>query len=92
MLISTASQATTSEVRRRVRRQVGEEVVNKPDVILEYNKYMGGIDISDMMVYAYMDERRTVKVWKKVVFSLFSRMILNAYILAYTRKMSNRTT
>jgi hypothetical protein len=81
LLISSSSQATRSEVRRRVRRQADEEVVMKPDVILEYNKYMGGIDISDMMVYAYLDERRTVKLWKKVVFSIFSRMVLNSYIL-----------
>lgn len=26
---------------------------------------MGGIDTSDMVVYSYLNERRTVKYWKK---------------------------
>ncbi|KAI4488034.1 hypothetical protein M0804_004882 [Polistes exclamans] len=34
-----------------------------------------------MMIYSYLDERRTVKYWKKLVFSIFARMVLNAYIL-----------
>lgn len=42
---------------------------------------MGGTDASDMMVYSYLDERRTVKYWKKVVFSVIARMVLNSYII-----------
>ena len=42
---------------------------------------MGGIDTSDMMLYAYLDKRRTVKYWKKVCFNIFSRIVLNCYIL-----------
>ena len=42
---------------------------------------MGGVDTSDMMLYSYLDERRAIKYWKKAVFSIFSRMVLNAYIL-----------
>lgn len=53
----------------------------KPQMIHEYNKYMGGVDHFDMMLYSYLDERRTVKFWKKVVFNLFARMTLNAYVI-----------
>ena len=54
----------------------------KPSVITEiYNKYMGGVDCHDQMLYAYHDERKTVKVWKKVVFNLISQMLLNAYAI-----------
>ena len=34
-----------------------------------------------MMLYAYLDERRTVKYWKKVAFSILNRMFVNSYIL-----------
>lgn len=34
-----------------------------------------------MMLYSYLDERRTVKYWKKVVWNIFGRMVLNSYIL-----------
>lgn len=42
---------------------------------------MGGIDSTDQMLYSYLDERRTLKYWRKVVLNIFSRMLLNAYIL-----------
>lgn len=65
-----------------MKRRHGREVVeNKPATIIEYNKYMGGIDSNDMMLYSYLDERRTVKYWKKVAFNLFARMVLNSYII-----------
>ena len=53
---------------------------NKPVIISDiYNPYMCGVDVHDMQLYVYHDERRTVKVWKKVTFNLISRMLLNAY-------------
>ena len=42
---------------------------------------MGGIDTSDVMLYTYLDEKRTVKYWKRICFNIFSRMILNSYML-----------
>lgn len=68
---------------RRMRGNHNPEVepVYKLDVILAYNKYMGGVDVADMMLYSYIDERKTLKFWKKVVFSIMSRMLVNLYIL-----------
>lgn len=42
---------------------------------------MGGIDGTDQMLYTYLDERRSMKTWKKVIFNIFARMVLNAYVL-----------
>ena len=39
------------------------------------------IDGNDIMTYFYLDERRTVKYWKKVAFNMIARMVLNAYLL-----------
>ncbi|KAG8331337.1 zinc finger protein [Homalodisca vitripennis] len=79
ILVSSDSQAIDVQTRRT---KFGfERIKNKPKVIDEYNRYMGGIDTNDMMLYAYLDERRTVKFWKKVVFNVFGRMVLNSYIL-----------
>lgn len=89
LLLSTSSKATSSQVNRRQRNQQEPQVISKPDVILEYNKYMGGIDTSDMMLYTYLDERKTLKYWKKVVFSIMNRMLLNSYILYAEHKKSN---
>lgn len=79
LLLSTNSKAEEREITRTRHRQQTTE--NKPAIIHDYNHFMGGIDTSDMMLYTYLDERRTVKYWKKVCFNIFSRMILNSYIL-----------
>lgn len=57
----TVKKSTTTEVTRRVRGQQEPEIINKPDMILSYNKYIGGggvVDTSDMMLYTYLDERK----------------------------------
>jgi hypothetical protein len=51
----------------------------KPKIITSYNKFMGGIGSSDMMLYNCLDERRTVQYWKKVAFNILARMVLNSY-------------
>ncbi|XP_076383715.1 uncharacterized protein LOC143260962 [Megalopta genalis] len=58
-----------------------ERQKTKPQIINSYNNYMGGVDESDKMLYTYLDERRTVKYWKKVTFNIFTRMVLNSYLL-----------
>ena len=58
---------------------------NKPKVILFYNKYMGVVDLSDMMT-----ESSTFKVWKKVVFNVIQRMVINAFII-YNQNASEET-
>jgi hypothetical protein len=79
IVISTNS---TTGMDERVRRRFGREnIVERPKIISQYSKSMGGVDTNDMMLYAYLDERRSVKYWKKVTFNLFSRMVLNSYIL-----------
>lgn len=41
----------------------------KPAIIQSYNAFMDGVDESDKMLYTYLDERRSVKYWKKVALS-----------------------
>lgn len=75
-----SSKVPAGDIEVAVRRRRGE-VIQKPEVIHQYNKYMGGIDTSDMMLYTYLDERRTLRYWKKVAFNIIGRMMLNGYIL-----------
>ena len=89
IMISTKSKATSRVIQTRRRGAEGPIEVRKPDVILQYNKYMGGVDCSDMMLYCYLDERRTLKYWKKVAFTLISRMVVNSYII-YSQRAPRR--
>ena len=85
LLLSTHSKAEdTQSVRVRHGKQ---KHVIKPSIVQSYNDFMGGVDASDAMLYSYLDERRTVKYWKKIAFNIFSRMILNSYII-YKQNLS----
>ena len=53
----------------------------KPRIICAYNTFMGGVDLSDQMIVAYSDHRKCNKVWKKIIYHIFHRIMLNSYIL-----------
>lgn len=79
IVLSTKSVARN--VRYTIRRSGRILIKNKPQIVHEYNHGMGGIDGTDQMLYTYLDERRCMKHWKKVIFNIFGRMMLNAYVL-----------
>ena len=62
--------------------------LTKPEIVHEYNKYMGAVDRCDQMVAYSCFRRRTMKWWKKVFFHLFSLSVLNSYILCKERTRS----
>lgn len=47
--------------------------------IVKYNKYMCGVDLNDMLIGFYAD-KKSVNVWKKVVFILFQRFMTREYV------------
>ena len=61
----------------------------KPKCVTKYNKYLGGVDLNDMLTSFYSDNIKTVKLWKRIVFNLFQRFVINAYIL-YKQNTSDR--
>ncbi|KAK3889912.1 hypothetical protein Pcinc_006066 [Petrolisthes cinctipes] len=75
-LISTACSGGFSQTTNRQ----GERV-SRPNIVVEYNKIMGGVDLKDTKFYAYLPERRTVKWTTKVAFYLFGTALLNSYII-----------
>lgn len=53
----------------------------KPTAIIEYNKYMGGVDHSDQMIAYNPFHRKTVKWWKKLAFHLLSLTMVQSHCL-----------
>ena len=53
----------------------------KPCCIAAYNRYMGGVDISDRKIYHVSAERPSKRYWKKIFFNLLDMALLNAYEL-----------
>lgn len=64
----------------KIDQNTGENVL-KPVAILDYNKNMGSVDRSDMMLSTTETVRKSVKWYKKTFFHLFDLAVLNASIL-----------
>ena len=63
------------------------EVVMKPEVIVDYNTHMAGVDHLNQMIAYYPCTRKTKKWTKKVFLYLMSITVHNCYIL-YKEKTS----
>lgn len=78
--------------------QVGSQnkynrITYKPNIVLDYNKSMGGVDRKDQFLSAHPVERLRNKVWYKKVFCrLLSTAVFNAFVIFSTKnpKMSHR--
>ncbi|UYV68677.1 K02A2.6-like [Cordylochernes scorpioides] len=75
-LLSTKMHASSDEVTTASGRSVTMSAM-----VQEYNKGMGGVDLSDQMLNTYIDERRSLKWWNKVFFSMVFRAMINSYII-----------
>jgi hypothetical protein len=80
-VLSTWSTSKSKPVRRKVRDRKEEEMVEKPSVIANYMKNVGGVDIADQYCATYCFLRRTLKLWRKLFFWGLEVSIINVYIL-----------
>lgn len=52
-----------------------------PDAIIAYNKYMGGVDLSDQISSLYEIDRKSQKWWRKTFYKLLLTAVSNAWII-----------
>jgi hypothetical protein len=90
-MLSTWSISKSESVRRKVRGRKEEEMVEKPSVIANYMKNMGGVDTADQDCATYCFLRRTLKWWRKLFFWGLEVSIINAYIL-YVESCKNSSS
>jgi hypothetical protein len=64
-------------------RKTSEEI-NKPNCIVQYNKYLNGVDCADQYLSYYSIVRKTVKWSKKVVLFLLSCALFNSFLIYKT--------
>lgn len=80
--LSTIHDASVTTVSRRSRLAPGGiESISKPVMIVEYNKYMGGVDVADQLVTYYGFNHCSKKWWKRVFFHLLEVSLVNSYII-----------
>ena len=77
------------QVKRRVKTQAGVQEISVPipDAIYDYNKHMGGVDLSDQLLQYFQTRRQTHKYWKTLFYHCIDIATTNAYIL-YRERLS----
>lgn len=73
------------------RRSKNNEVqeIQKPSVICNYNRYMGGVDQADHYIASYKFSRKSVKWWRKLFFWLLEVAVVNSFLLFNMNKQNN---
>ena len=75
-MLSTKHGSSLSTTSRR--NQITNEIICKPNVVTNYNKYMGGVDRSDQMISYTNNVVKSFKWWKKVFFHVLAITVLDA--------------
>ena len=77
-MISTIHDATTVNKGRKDRKTNME--IKKPYAVVQYNKFIKGIDRGDQYLTYYSVLNKTVKLSKKVVLYLLNCVIFNTFL------------
>lgn len=89
LVLSNCHDNSQAEVNRKAKdgSRVG---IPCPKAIEFYNKYMGGVDLSDQLTGLYDIDRKSLKWWKKVFYKLLLTTAVNAWIIyKESRQRSN---
>ena len=75
----------------RVKHQVdgNAKEIPCPEIIEDYNTFMGGVDMADQAMCYYSLGRKTLKWWRRVFWRLHDMAITNAFVIY---KMNNATS
>ena len=76
-MVSTIHNATLIDTKKKCRKT--NCPIKKPESILDYNKYMKGVDRADQYLSYYPIYRKTIKWSKKVCMYLFNCALFNAF-------------
>ena len=85
------SNEMTTVKRRRQERGTGRVDVDCPQMIAEYNEYMGGVDLANQSMCYYSVDRKNLKWWRKIVWRLHDHAINNSYVIYKANTSSEKS-
>ena len=86
-MMTTIHNANKSDVVKRKQKKKGggwddrDTVVRRPWCFRDYNRHMGGVDLSDQLIGKYNVLRKVNRWWKTIFFHLIDIASVNSYIL-----------
>ncbi|CAD1468351.1 unnamed protein product [Heterotrigona itama] len=90
-ILSSYDTSGTKTIERRVKK-AGTVNISKPNVIINYNMNMGGVDKADQLASSYCFMRKSCKWWRKIFFWGLEVCAINSYILCkVSARRENRT-
>lgn len=90
MLTNFISPEETTFVKRRQAKSAQKISVVCPEVITNYNKYMGGVDLMDQRKVCYeVDRKAKIKYYLRLFFDIMDIAVNNAYVV-YTKLHNNK--
>lgn len=58
-----------------------KKLIPCPEVVVDYNEYMGGVDQADMLRAIYGLDRKSVKWWHRLFWGFMDMAVVNSYIV-----------
>ncbi|CAK9832783.1 PiggyBac transposable element-derived protein 4 [Anthophora retusa] len=79
-ILSSYDTSGTKIIKRKVK-EGGTVNISKPNVIINYNMNMGGVDKADQLASSYCFMRKSCKWWRRIFFWGLEVCAINSYIL-----------
>ncbi|MEI6864815.1 transposase [Flavicella sp.] len=81
-LLSNYAGIEPTDVCKRWDRKRNQRIeVTRPLAVKEYNKFMGGVDLSDMLIELYRIDFKSKKWYMRIFFYLLDMSVVNAWLL-----------
>ena len=90
-LLSNFHDPCSTDIIQRKEKDGGKTNVQCPISIIDYNKYMGGVDRADQRKESYSLDRKSKKFWLRIFFYVMNVALSNAFIIFKNRTDSNMT-
>ena len=84
-VLTTMHKKSAATVMKRPKGEREKKETPYPTAIIDYNNYMGGVDLADQMLSCYsMISHCMLKWWKKVFWRMIDLCIMNSWIIFHT--------
>lgn len=80
-MINTICDPSHMTTVKRRNKDGSSSIVNCPESVKMYNKYMGGVDIADMKCKFYSCSRRSKKWWYRMFHYLVDVSVVNSHVI-----------
>jgi len=81
LISNNVNPETTNKIKRWDRQSRSYVQIDCPTVVEEYNKYMGGVDLADMLISLYRTTIKTKRWYLKVLFHCVDIAKVNAWLV-----------